>query len=210
MPNPQVHAPCSRRPWCLPCVRAGHGGSRGAQGQHRLPCSCQVGDAFAERVTRARRVLPRAAGVAARGLRRGDPPPDPDWTAQQLRNATMDGEAPAVLLRDRDDKFGPAFARAGQRIGAKVIRTAVRAPNMNAVAERFVDRCAPLLDHVLVLDETSWPFYRQYQLYFNESRPHQVIRQRVPTRRVLDVDLSKSIEVASVRGGLHVDYHRAA
>jgi hypothetical protein len=33
------------------------------------------------------------------------------WTAQQLRNATMDGDAPSVLLRDRDDqrpKTGPS------------------------------------------------------------------------------------------------------
>jgi putative transposase len=32
--------------------------------------------------------------------------PTPAWTAQQLRNAMMDGDVPAVLLRDRDDKFG--------------------------------------------------------------------------------------------------------
>jgi putative transposase len=52
--------------------------------------------------------------------------PTQAWTAQRLRNATMDGDAPAVLLRDRDDKFGPAFDRAAQGVGAKVIRTAVR------------------------------------------------------------------------------------
>lgn len=40
--------------------------------------------------------------------------PTQAWTAQQLRNATMDGDAPAVLLRDRDDKFGPAFDRAAR------------------------------------------------------------------------------------------------
>jgi transposase InsO family protein len=43
-----------------------------------------------------------------------------------------------MLRDDRDDKFGPAFDRVAQGVGAKVIRTAVRAPNMNAVAERFV------------------------------------------------------------------------
>lgn len=45
--------------------------------------------------------------------------PTQAWTAQQLRNATMDEEAPAVLLRDRDDKFGPEFDRAAQGVGTK-------------------------------------------------------------------------------------------
>jgi putative transposase len=93
-----------------------------------------------------------------------------------------------------------------------VIRTAVRAPNMNAVSERFVGSVRrELLDHVLVLDEEHLgSVLRQYQLYFNESRPHQGIGQRVPTKPVLDIDLSKPIEVTSVLGGLHVDYRRAA
>jgi transposase InsO family protein len=138
--------------------------------------------------------------------------PTQAWTAQQLRNATMDGDSPAVLLRDRDDKFGPEFDRAAQGVGAKVIRAAVRAPNMNAVSERFVGSVRrELLDHVLVLDEGHLgSLLRQYELYFNESRPHQGIGQRVPTKPVLDIDLSKPIEVTSVLGGLHVDYRRAA
>ena len=61
--------------------------------------------------------------------------PTQAWTTQQLRDATMDRDAPAVLLRDRDDKLGPAFDRAAQGVGANVIRTAVRAPNMNAVSK---------------------------------------------------------------------------
>jgi hypothetical protein len=32
----------------------------------------------------------------------------------------------------------------------------------------------------------------------------------VPTKPVLDIDLSKPIEVTSVFGGLHVDHRRAA
>jgi hypothetical protein len=90
--------------------------------------------------------------------------------------------------------------------------TAVRAPNMNAVSERFVGSVRrELLDHVLVLDEGHLgSLLRQYQLYFNESRPHQGIGQRVPAKPVLDIDLSKPIEVTSVLSGLHVDYRRAA
>ena len=132
--------------------------------------------------------------------------------AQQLRNATMDGDAPAVLLRDRDDKFGPEFDRAAQGVGARVIRTAVRAPNMNAVAERFVGSARrELLDHVLLIDDQRLAdLLRQYQRYFNESRPHQGIEQRVPAGSQTVTDSSKPVAVTSVLGGLHVDYRRAA
>ena len=138
--------------------------------------------------------------------------PTQAWTAQQLRNATMDGDAPAVLLRDRDDKFGPAFDRAAQGLGAKVIRTAVRAPNMNAVAERFVGSARrELLDHVLLVDDRHLgSLLRQYQRYFNDSRPHQGLGQRVPARPAIVIDRSKPIAVTSVLGGLHVDYRRTA
>jgi hypothetical protein len=33
------------------------------------------------------------------------------WGAQQLREATPFGEGPRFLIRDNDDKLGPAFAR---------------------------------------------------------------------------------------------------
>jgi transposase InsO family protein len=97
--------------------------------------------------------------------------PTQAWTAQQLRNATMDRDAPAVLLRDRDDKFGPAFDRAARGVGAKVIRTAVRAPNMNSVAERFVGSARrELLDHVLLVDEQHLSsLLCQYARYFQRK-----------------------------------------
>src|SRR6185503_13809670 len=138
--------------------------------------------------------------------------PTQAWTAQHLRNATMDGDAPAVLLRDRDDKFSPAFDRAAQGVGAKVIRTAVRAPNMNSVSERFVGSARrELLDHVLLVDDLHLAsLVRRYARYFNESRPHQALGQRIPVDPVTVIDPSKPIAVKSVLGGLHVDYRRAA
>ena|SRR6185503_20296861 len=135
--------------------------------------------------------------------------PTQAWTAQQLRNATMDGEAPAVLLRGRDDKFGPAFDRVAQGAGTKVIRTAVRAPNMNSVAERFVSSARrELLDHVLLADDVH--LASVLRQYFNESRPHQGLGQRIPAGPVTAIDPSKPLVVTSVRGGLHVHYRRAA
>ena len=95
--------------------------------------------------------------------------------------------------------------------GTKVIKIAVRAPNMNAIAERFVGsgRCE-LLDHVILLgDRHLDSLVREYKVYFNEARPHQGIGQRVPSG-IRHHDLSKPIVIRSVLGGLHADYRRAA
>jgi putative transposase len=134
------------------------------------------------------------------------------WTAQQLRNALMTTDPPAVLFRDRDDKFGLSFDDVAKGAGARVIKIAVRAPNMNAIAERFVGSARrELLDHVMLLgDEQLGSLRREYQAYFNESRPHQRIGQRMPANDTHHGDLSKPVGVASVLGGLHVDYRRAA
>jgi hypothetical protein len=45
------------------------------------------------------------------------------------------GTLQPVVLRDRDGKFGPAFDRAAQGVGTKVIRTAIRAPNSEQYAD---------------------------------------------------------------------------
>ena len=59
--------------------------------------------------------------------------PTENWCAQQARDATMDDQ-PEVLVTDRDGKLGVRFAAIFEPTGAKVVRSAVRAPNMNAFA----------------------------------------------------------------------------
>ena len=123
----------------------------------------------------------------------------------------MDGEAPRFLLRDRDDKFGSAFDRVAKGAGTKVIKIAVRAPNMNAIAERLVGSGRrEMLDHVILLgDRHLDSLVREYKVYFNEARPHQGIGQRIPSG-IRHQDLSKPIVIRPVLGGLHADYRRAA
>src|SRR3954452_9708429 len=59
---------------------------------------------------------------------------------------------------------------APRRSASEIAGAAVRAPNMNAVAERFVGSVRrELLDHVLLVDDLHLAsLVRQYQLYFNE------------------------------------------
>jgi len=77
----------------------------------------------------------------------------------------MDSVAPRYLIRDRDEKFGATFDRVAEGAGVKVIKTAIRAPNMNAVAERFVGSARrEMLDHVLLLDDRHLEsLLRQYK-----------------------------------------------
>ena len=92
-----------------------------------------------------------------------------------------------------------------------VIKTVVRAPNMNPVGERFAgSQRREALDHVLLLDDRHLQnFAQQYVRYFNKARPHQGIGQRIPDGPVKDNHAGKVIAIP-VLGGLHHDYRRAA
>jgi putative transposase len=56
--------------------------------------------------------------------------PTDAWTAQQLREATPYGQGPKYLIRDRDSKFGPSFARVAATSGIKILKTPYHAPRV--------------------------------------------------------------------------------
>jgi transposase InsO family protein len=145
------------------------------------------------------------------GVTRG---PSERWTAQQLRNATPFGQGPQFIIRDRDDKFGADFDQAAKGAGTRIIRTAVKAPLMNSICERFVGSVRrEALDHVIVIGERHMKFVlEEYSFrYFNTARPHQGLAQRipVPASRKTCSDASKVVAMP-VLGGLHHDYRAAA
>lgn len=71
--------------------------------------------------------------------------PDSAWVTQQGRNLAVDGrlEYARFLIRDRDSKYSSSFDEVFRSEGGRVIRTPVRAPRANEVAERWVgsDAC---------------------------------------------------------------------
>jgi putative transposase len=137
--------------------------------------------------------------------------PTSAWTAQQLRNATPSGTGPRFIIRDRDSKFGADFDRAAEAVGARVIKTAVHTPDMNATCERFLGSVRrECLDHVIVVSERHLrAVLAEYVGYFNRLRPHQGLRQSVPMGASPPLSEGQVIAI-SVLGGLHHDYRRAA
>jgi putative transposase len=134
---------------------------------------------------------------------------------QQLREAMAWGTGPRFVIRDNDDKFGPRFDALAVATGITIVRTPVRAPNANAVCERFLRSVrTECLDHVIVcgvrhLQSTL----RSYCAYFNRARPHQGIGQRVPDGSPVPTEpppTASPVEELPVLGGLHHEYRRAA
>ena len=68
--------------------------------------------------------------------------PSAGWVTQQARHLAWQRDEeerrPALLIRDRDAKFGAACDAVFRAEAVRVVRSLVRAPRANAVAERWV------------------------------------------------------------------------
>jgi len=73
------------------------------------------------------------------------PNPTGAWMTQQARNVGLDlaDEGVRFLIRDRDSKYSGAFDEVFRTDGIRIVKTPVRAPQANAIAERFVRPYAP-------------------------------------------------------------------
>ena len=141
--------------------------------------------------------------------------PGDAWVAQQLREATPFGAAPKYLIRDNDAKYGSHFAAVAVGSGIKMLRTPIKAPRANAFCERLLGSVRrECLDHIMILSEAHLQrVLKEYVTYFNRSRPHQGIGQRIPEPHESAAsasDESGTVIAFPVLGGLHHDYRRAA
>ncbi len=140
--------------------------------------------------------------------------PTDAWVAQQLREATPFDQRPRYLIRDRDSKYGSAFARVAAATGISELRTAYRAPRQNATCERFLGSVRrECLDHLLLGEAHLRRALREYVAYFNAARPHQGLSQRLPVPGEPPGSArhdAGEILAIPVLGGLHHTYQRAA
>jgi transposase InsO family protein len=148
--------------------------------------------------------------------------PTGEWTVQQARNLALAlgerFEDIRFLLRDRGSNFTASFDAVFQATGARILRSAVRVPRMNAICERMVATLRrEFLDRVLILGERHLhAVLAEYQAHYNTARPHQGIAQRIPDNEpdapcatVTGIN-TQQIRRKPVLGGLINEYTRAA
>jgi transposase InsO family protein len=92
------------------------------------------------------------------------------------------------LVRDRDAKFTDAFDAIFASEGIRILRTPVRAPRANAVAERWVGTVRrELLDRMLIVGRRHLEtVLADYVAHYNKHRPHAPSTRRhrwEPSRR---------------------------
>ena len=85
--------------------------------------------------------------------------PTGEWTVQQARNLALTlgerFENIRFLICDRGSNFTASFDAVFQAAGARIVRSAVQAPRMNAICERLVGTLRrELLDRLLILGES--------------------------------------------------------
>ncbi len=93
----------------------------------------------------------------------------------------------------------------------EIVRTPYRAPNANAIAERWIRTArSECLDHLLILSERHLKrTLGQYLTYYNERRPHQGLEGHCPIHLTRGPG-SGPIKRRDILGGLIHDYESIA
>ena len=144
--------------------------------------------------------------------------PVQSWVAQQARNLLTDledaGTRAKFILHDRDASFTATFDSVFQAAGIRVIRSAVQAPRMNSVMERWIGSCRrELLDRTLVWNQHLMIVLREYEDFYNRHRPHRTLNQAAPLRPLPDgvIDLDQfRVQRRDRAGGVIHEYRLAA
>jgi putative transposase len=139
------------------------------------------------------------------------------WLSQLARNLLMElddaGRQFRFLIRDRDAKFTAGFD-AVFAADIRIIRTPVRAPRANAIAERFVGSVRrELLDRILITNQRhAAAVLTEYAEHYNNHRPHRTLGQAAPLRPLPQRTTSdtNTVQRRDRLGGLLHEYQQVA
>ena len=137
------------------------------------------------------------------------------WVTQQARNLGLElaDEGIRLVIRDRDGKYSGTFDEVLRSGGIRVVKTPVRSPQANAIAERLVRTVrAECLDWLLILNRRHLDrVMRVFVDHYNIHRPHRALKLQPPQpREPPPTATSGEIERRDRLGGLIHEYYRAA
>jgi len=144
--------------------------------------------------------------------------PTGEWVTQQARNLLMNlgdhADGLKFLIRDRDAKFTAAFDAALTAADMRIIKTPVRAPRANAIAERWISSARhECLDRMLITSERHLRLVlSEYVEHYNVHRPHRTLRQSPPAGREHPPIMGPNVRVLrrDRLGGLIREYAQVA
>jgi putative transposase len=144
--------------------------------------------------------------------------PSGAWVTQQARQFTWTLQERVCrsrfLIRDRDSKYTRDFDAVFASEGIQIVKTPVRAPKANAVAERFVGTVRrECLDWLLILNRRHLEHVlRVYVDHYNAHRPHRSLDLIPPAAigRARAITSSRDLKRHDRLGGLIHEYSYAA
>jgi transposase InsO family protein len=130
---------------------------------------------------------------------------------QQLREAFPYEPTAKFLILDHDGKYGADVPAAIRSMDIKPVRTCVRCPWQNGVAERWIGSCRrELLDHVIAINESHLRrLLASYLDYYHQDRTHCGLKKQTPEKRMRCSGRGRVTAWPRV-GGLHYRYQRVA
>jgi transposase InsO family protein len=141
--------------------------------------------------------------------------PTGERVSQQARNLGIDfsDTGARFAIRDRDSKYICHFDEVFPSEGIRIVKTPVRAPKANAIAERFVRTVrAECLDWPLIINRRHLErVLHVYTDHYNRQRPHRALALRPPNPRAeAPPPASCEIQRHDRLGGLIHEHYRAA
>ena len=142
--------------------------------------------------------------------------PDSAFMAQVARKLTdrVDGflRDSKFVIFDRDTKFTEHFRRILDDAGVQIVQTAFQAPNMNAIAERFVQSVKREGLERLILFGSGHlrQVLKEFIAHYRLERPHQRLGNRVLTASAAEPPKDGDVVVDERLGGLLRSHRRSA
>jgi putative transposase len=134
-----------------------------------------------------------------------------DWVCDQLQKAFSSAEEiTKFIILDNDKIFSTLVNKTLESLGIVTVRTSIRSPWQNGIAERWIGSCRrELLDHVIILNQNHlYRLLEEYVEYYHQDRTHYHLDKDPPLSRPVQTKESYDDNVIALPrvGGLHHKY----